>query len=299
MPKIYDCFTYNNEELLLRLRLETLSKVVDKFVIAESPYTFSCKPKPLHFNPSHFKKFEDQIIYLVVEDMPLGLGDAWANEYHQRNALQRGLTQATPSDWIIISDVDEIPNPDAIRRYRPWNLYGTFVQKVYCYFCNNLAVQSRYPTEPRWEVRSKITTLEHLKDFFGTPQNLRLYKPKAGIPGMLQHLHRKIRHQRLRDGGWHFTWLMSPEEMIKKMESFAHTEFDQPHFKSLDAIRSAILGNRDILGKGERFRLTAIDESFPPYLRKNLHLFPNWYLDPTVGVSSPVKETLPKENFWL
>ena len=71
--------------------------------------------------------------------------------------------------------------------------------------------------------------------------------------------------------------------MIKKMESFAHTEFDQPHFKSLDAIRSAILGNRDILGKGERFRLTAIDESFPPYLRKNLHLFPNWYLDPTVG----------------
>ena len=283
MPKIYDCFTYNNEELVLLLRLETLSEIVDKFVIAESPYTQTGKHKPLYFNPSRFKKFEDRIIHLVVEDMPVELGDAWANENHQRNALQRGLTQATPSDWIIISDVDEIPNPDAIRRYQPSNLYGTFVQKMYCYFCNNLAVQTRRPTDPRWWIRSKITTMAHLTNFFGTPQNLRIYKREPGFSGILKYLHRKISHQRLHDGGWHFSWLMSPEEMIKKIESCADTEFDQPRFKSVDAIRSAIRENLDILGKGERFRLTAIDESFPPYLRKNLDLFPNWYLEPTVG----------------
>lgn len=71
--------------------------------------------------------------------------------------------------------------------------------------------------------------------------------------------------------------------MIKKIESFAHTEFDQPRFKSLDAIHSAIRENRDILGKGERFRLTEMDESSPPFPRKNLDLFPNWYLAPTAG----------------
>jgi beta-1,4-mannosyl-glycoprotein beta-1,4-N-acetylglucosaminyltransferase len=282
MPRIYDCFTYNNEDLLLSLRLETLNPCVDKFVIAESPFTHTGKPKPLYFDPSRFGKFADKIIHLVVEDMPLNPGDSWANEMHQRNALERGLTDARPSDWVIISDVDEIPHPDAIARYRPWNLYGTFIQKLYCYFFNNLAVQAQRATEPRWWVRSKITTLAHLREFFGTPQNLRIYKPEPGFRGALKQLHRKIRHQRLHDGGWHFSWLMTPEEMIKKMESFAHTEFDQPHLKSLDAIRSAIHENRDILGKGERFRLTTIDDSFPPYLMKNLHLFREWYLDPTV-----------------
>jgi beta-1,4-mannosyl-glycoprotein beta-1,4-N-acetylglucosaminyltransferase len=280
MPRIFDCFTYNNEELLLSLRLETLNETVDSFVIAESPYTHTGKPKPLHFNPSRFRKFEGKIIHLVVEDMPLNSGDAWANENHQRNALVRGLTQAAPSDWVIISDVDEIPNPAAIRRYRPWSLYGTFVQKLYCYFFNNLAVQAHRATEPRWWIRSKITTMAHLRDFFGTPQNLRIYKAEPGFRGMLKQLHRKIRHQRLLNGGWHFSWLMTPEEMIKKMESFAHTEVDQPHLKSLDAIRSAIQESRDILGKGEQFRLTPIDESFPPYLMKNLDHFRDWYLDP-------------------
>ena len=33
---IFDCFTYNNEDLILELRLNTLDKFVDKFVIIEA-----------------------------------------------------------------------------------------------------------------------------------------------------------------------------------------------------------------------------------------------------------------------
>ena len=286
MPKIYDCFTYYNEELLLRLRLETLDKVVDTFVVAEATHTFSGIPKPLLFNPAHFRRFADRIIHIVVDDMPLDLHNAWANEAHQRNALLRGLTNAAPTDWVMISDIDEIPRPDAVLRYRPWNLCGTFVQRHYNYFINNLQVQPSACLKLRWWIRPKITTMEHLRGFFKTPENLRVYKRKSGIQGILNYVHKKVRHQRLEDGGWHFSWLMTPEQMVQKIESFSHTELNQPHIKSLNAIRSAIREGRDIMGKGERFRLVELDDSFPRYILDHFESFREWYLAPETGAPS-------------
>jgi beta-1,4-mannosyl-glycoprotein beta-1,4-N-acetylglucosaminyltransferase len=280
MPKVYDCFIYFNEDLLLSLRLETLHKVVDTFVIAEATYTHTGRPKPLNFNPARFAKFADKIVYLVVDDHPLQVGHALTNEIHQRNALMRGLTAAAPDDRVIVSDVDEIPKPEAIMRYRPWYLYGTFFQKFYAYFLNNLGVKTHDPRQPRWWIRSKITTVAHLKNFFGTPQNLRIYKKQPGLSGLLHQIHRKVRHQRLYDGGWHFSWVMTPEQMIQKIESYSHTEHDIPAIKSVDAIRTAIQAGQDILKKGERFRLVELDASFPPYLREHLDQFREWYLDP-------------------
>ena len=39
--KIIDCFIYNNEDLILDLRLNTLDQYVDKFVIVESKFNHS------------------------------------------------------------------------------------------------------------------------------------------------------------------------------------------------------------------------------------------------------------------
>jgi beta-1,4-mannosyl-glycoprotein beta-1,4-N-acetylglucosaminyltransferase len=279
LPKIYDCFTYYNEDLLLRL--ETLNEVVDRFVIAEATHTHTGKSKPLFFKPERYAKFSSKIIHVIVDDMPLHLGNPLANEIYQRNALLRGLSEASSDDWVIVSDVDEIPNPVTIRRYRPWYLYGTLVQRFYSYFLNNLAVRTSDLKTPRWWIRAKITTAGHLKSFFRTPENLRIYKPDRGISGLIKHLERKVRHQRLSEGGWHFSWLMTPEQMIEKIESYSHTEHNTPSIKSLDAIRAAIESGRDILRKGERFRLVEIDSSFPPFLREHLDQFHDWCLDPT------------------
>ncbi len=281
MHKIYDCCLYFNEEQLLSLRFETLDKIVDTFVVAEATHTFSGKPKALHFNPAHFGRFAAKIIHIVVDDMPIKSANAWANEAHQRNALLRGLGDAAPNDRVIISDVDEIPRPEAVLRYRPWYLYGTFVQRHYSYFFNNLAVETDDRMTPRWWIRPKITTAGHLKNFFRTPENLRIYKPEPGVVGWVRHLERKLRHQRLTEGGWHFSWLMTPEQMIEKIESYSHTDHNTPSVKSVDTIRAAIESGRDILGKGERFRLVEIDASFPPFLREHLDQFHDWCLDPT------------------
>ena len=115
---IYDCFSYWDEDLLLDLRLNILDNFVDYFVIIEGNKTWQNNPKKLRFNIQRFKKFEKKIIYIAVEDLPDG-DDPYKRENFQRNAIERGLKNANNHDLIIISDLDEIPNPNLISRFNP------------------------------------------------------------------------------------------------------------------------------------------------------------------------------------
>lgn len=268
MARVYDCFTYFNEDLLLDLRFRTLAEVVDVFVIVEATRTFTGRPKPLRFDAGRYPEFADRIRHVVVDDLEPDATRAWQNEFRQRNAFLRGLDDAADDDRVIVADLDEIPHPDAIRAYDPRRLVGTFVQRFFSYRLNNLAVRLEDPNRERDWIRCKITTAGHLRRFFGTPQEVRIRSKARSLAGRWRYLRRKLGTQRLRPGGWHFSWAMTPEEMIVKIESFAHTEVDLPELKSIPAIETAIREGRDILGKNERFRLIPIDETFPAPLRE-------------------------------
>ena len=125
--RIFDCFMYFDEEMILDVRLNTLNKFVDYFVIAESKFTHSGKKRNLNFNINKFEKFKDKIIYLIYDKEPQGIEiinendhkndkarktimNAVKRENGQRNYLQKGLDAAENEDIILISDVDEIPN---------------------------------------------------------------------------------------------------------------------------------------------------------------------------------------------
>lgn len=278
MPKIYDCFTFNNEDLLLKLRLETLDPIVDKFVVVEATHTHAGTPRALQFDISRVPRFADKIIHIVVDDMPLA-GDAWANERHQRNAILRGLKDAEPSDIVIVSDVDEIPNPAAVLRYRPYFLMGSLRMRLYNYLLNNAAVDEKTQKTRIWPI-ARVTTFKHLQSFFGTPQNLRHYHVVPGLSGRLKNGIRELRHQKLDEGGWHFSWIMTPAQMIEKFESGAHTEYNVARLKDIPAIESAIRNGTDVVGKGGKFRLVPVDDSFPPYLLQNFELFRDWCRSP-------------------
>ena len=71
--KVFDCFMFFDEEMLLDLRLNILDKFVDKFVITEATYMHNGKPKKLFFDINKFSKFKDKIIYIVVDKPPPGL----------------------------------------------------------------------------------------------------------------------------------------------------------------------------------------------------------------------------------
>ena len=68
--KIYDCFQFFDEEMLLDLRLNIMNRYVDKFVITEATYMHNGKPKKLVFDIKKFSKFKDKIIYIVVDNPP-------------------------------------------------------------------------------------------------------------------------------------------------------------------------------------------------------------------------------------
>jgi hypothetical protein len=125
--KIYDCSLFRNELDLLELRLNELYNHVDHFVVVESTHTFQGDPKELVLknNWERFAKWHDKIIHVVVDDMPND-GNAWSNDFHQRNAIARGLVDADDEDLVIICDGDEILRPEIIddMRSNPRNVYG-------------------------------------------------------------------------------------------------------------------------------------------------------------------------------
>src|SRR5208337_1996465 len=114
---IYDCFTFFNELELLGLRLHELAEVVDKFVLVEATKTHSNQPKPLHYqeNRSRFGGFHDKIIHIIVDDLP-DAKDPWVLENYQRNCIARGLVNCRPDDFLLISDLDEIPGATTVAK---------------------------------------------------------------------------------------------------------------------------------------------------------------------------------------
>lgn len=119
--KIYDCFTFFNELEILELRLASLYDVVDYFVIVEADKTHANIPKPFNFyeHLSDYEKYLPKIHYVMDKSVVpyKGVGD-WSIENNQRNSIMKGLADAAPDDLIMISDVDEIPNPATIKTIR-------------------------------------------------------------------------------------------------------------------------------------------------------------------------------------
>ncbi|AOI71085.1 beta-1,4-mannosyl-glycoprotein beta-1,4-N-acetylglucosaminyltransferase [Burkholderia ubonensis] len=274
-PKIYDCFCYFNEDMLLELRLETLWDHVDYFVISEAVYTQTGNPKPLNFDIEKFAKYRDKIRYLVVDHFAPGARSAWKNENYQRNYLIHGLHDAQPDDWILVSDLDEIPYPSTIRAYDPRYRRGDFQQHAYAYFLNNQLVQD--DGRPAIWAGSKITTMRQVERFFGNINAVRSYKSSGPLRSLRRAWFRRFEVQRLTPGGWHFTWVLSPEKILLKMESIADQAFVRDEHKDLAYIDAQIHSGRDLLNPNSRYVAQTPDsESFPPHLAAHRERYAQW-----------------------
>ncbi len=73
--RIFDCFMYFDEDLVLDVRLNYLDKYVDYFVIVESCFTHRGDLRDLNFDIEKFKKFKDKIIYKVYEEIPPNINE--------------------------------------------------------------------------------------------------------------------------------------------------------------------------------------------------------------------------------
>tara|TARA_Y100001958_G_C21211519_1_gene537216 strand:- start:960 stop:1772 length:813 start_codon:yes stop_codon:yes gene_type:complete len=267
--KIFDCFSYLDEDLLLNLRLNILNDYVDYFVIIEGNKTWQNNSKEFKFDINKFKEFQNKIIYIQVKDLPDG-EDPYLRENFQRNCILRGIEAAKEDDLILISDLDEIPNPKKLNVFNIKDRYAAFKQKHFYYKLN---LQSE--KNPFW-----IGTRICLKKYLKSPQWLRELKFKKRPFWRID----KFRlNNIIDDGGWHFCNLKKPEDLLYKYKNLCETN-DPYHFKerinekylNLEQIKEQILKNKDIIGRDDTFKKVNIDENYPEFVTNNIEMLKEW-----------------------
>lgn len=266
---IYDCFTFNDELDILEIRLNTLCDVVDYFVLVESPISFTGRDKPLYYkeNEDRYALFGDKIIHVVFRDLPEDKDNPWAIENCQRNYIMEGLKHCDPDDIILITDVDEIPKPEAILAYAGDRITSIEMDN-YQFFLNFACIKGRPWTHPkicryrnltgkmkRWQYAYSVCNIKkHNKS--STPNKVRL------------SLTRDI----IWDGGWHFTNIGTAEDLRRKLEDYAHQELNLESNKTKDVYDEWIRNGTGAFGEGKLLRVN-IDKYLPHYISQNTEQF--------------------------
>ena len=257
----FDCFMYNNEELLLDLRLNILSKYVKKFILVESTIDHQGNKKKNFFKIENFNKFKDKIIHLRIEDFPKELSGTWERENFQRNYISKSISNLLDNDYIIISDIDEIPNFDNLKNFEKCK-FTAFQQSNFCYKFNMKNI-----TYPNW-YGSKLCKKKYLK----SPQWLRNQKVKEYS---FFHFY-KIKWNIIKNGGWHFSFLMQPTEIIKKIKSFAHDEFNKKEFLEINEIEKKIKLGEDLFNRDQKYIKVELNNNFPKQIFDNIDKYKEW-----------------------
>lgn len=268
---IVDSFTFFNELDLLELRLEELYNVVDKFVLVEASKTQSLLDKPFYFeeNKLRYSKFLDKIIHVKVTNCPDNSSNLWEMENFQRNCISRGLNEINlnDEDWVLISDLDEIPKSAFIKKINEIENADLFsIEMQFSAYFLNLKASHR-----KWigTVASKFKNIRSRDiQFF---RNVKDSLPLA------------------KDSGWHFSWLGGYEKIYEKAKSCIEP-FDKSTLPSKEEFEShfndSFLENEfkfflhlENLSKKEiAFEKTNIDGSYPLAILNDLNKFKKYIL---------------------
>ena len=293
--KIFDCFMYFDEDLILDLRLNLLNNYIDEFVIVESLYTHSGRRRKLLFDIKKYEKFKNKINYIILEDPPLDLDFINVNETEnsinskhilnavkrenlQRNTILNGLKLALPEDIIIISDLDEIPNLENNNIRNIKNKIILFKQKFF-YYKFNLKLNN-FP----WH-GSKACKKKNLI----SPQWLRNVKDKIYPFWRLDALFSRKKYQDIRiidNGGWHFSNIKTPADIEKKLKNYLHHREYELNPIGEEKISKIIEEKKPIYNLRADMRSNKFDLSeklvvsdiseLPYYMQKNINKYKDW-----------------------
>lgn len=247
MPKVYDCFPYDGEEIL-DLRLRLLWDVVDWFVIGEAELTHAGRPKALRFDRQRYAWAMPKIRYLPMDNAVFARCTGnWERENLQRIRLADGCADAAPGDVVMVSDVDEIPNPARVAG--PGNHPGggirVFDQLLFYFYGDYLCT-----TAPVWKGTRAVSAAALAN---ATLQDIRTRDKETGLARVA-----------VGDGGWHFSYLGGIDRIIEKIERTVHTEVDVPRFKNRAQIEARIRAGEDIYFRGASYgRATGYELGYP------------------------------------
>ena len=289
--KIIDCTSFYNEHMMYEVRLNVLKDKVDKFIVTESTFSHSGKKKKLNFDIHNYPKFKDKIIYVAIDKEPQGIVEEKNNPYLQRsNSLKRialsydeslkELKNFSNNDFIMLSDNDEIPNLNSEEFLKNNNSIVLFNQLFFYYKFNLLYDKMIWPGTKGCK-KGKLESLSWLR-------NIKLKKYPFWRLDTLFSNTKYIDINIIKDGGWHFTNLKSPEEMYEKFMNFGHHDEFRLSGITIEKIREKIINKEMIYdhfadksssNKWEsNYKLKLADEKIlPSYLINNKDKFSEWF----------------------
>ena len=232
---LVDGFMFYNELDVLELRLATLDRFVDRFVLVEAEVNHVGGPKELFFqnNRDRFAKWLPKIEHVIVkaDEAPKDT-NPWSREKHQRECILRGLDGVPDSAIVMISDVDEIPDLSIVPFEKLEHVFTSVHMWMYHYSFDYL-----FTGEPWYG--TVLTTADML---------------------------RRVGPNRLRDdrwkfpcvqyAGWHLSSFGDEKHVLNKMRTFAHAldNNDHKHLQTEENIKMWIQEGKFIDGKTELVR---------------------------------------------
>jgi len=239
--EIVDIVLFNGEMELLDLRVKILENVVDRFIIKEATHTFQGEPRDMVAHTYNHPKVS---VYRV--EFPLSMS-TWERDRYQRGTIIDLRAYGCDENTIVMtSDLDEIPNPEAVtwlkENFNPDAFYA-FEQRMFQYYLN-----VRNTSEP-W-AGTRACSLENY------------FKMDAETLRHSQHLCTTIE-----DAGWHWSFLGGVDTIKKKIQSYAHEEYDNE--ETLNKVAERMSNNEDIFNRGFVLETVPLDGSYPDYILSN------------------------------
>ena len=265
--KIFDCITFFDENFIFDLRYNIVKDYVDFIVVCESKFDHRGNEKKLNFNYEKYSH-DIKVKYVVLKESFPKNSNPWKNQAIQREFLLNSLTFANDDDYIFFSDPDEIPNISLYNNFKLEKKYGIFLQRSFNYKFN---LFNKYETPwdgPRVCKKKNLKSIDYMRQKVWT-KNLK-YK--------FYRFDKERNIQVFKNGGWHFNNILSPENISKKLKTFAHTEYSGDQFSSIEVIRNKIEERKDLFNRGYIYEKINLDETFPKYLLENINIYKDYIL---------------------
>ena len=269
MNKIIDCITFYDNNFIFDFRYKVINEYVDKFVICESIFDHRNERKERNFDKLEKYKNNPKVIHILLEKPFPKNTNEWENQAIQRDFILENLDFADNDDLIFFSDPDEIPNPNLLKNFELKKKYGIFLQNFYNY---NFNLFNSYETP--WE-GTRVCKKKNLKSIDYMRQKIKKKNAKYKFYRFDKEKSVEIFH----NGGWHFNNLMKPEQIAKKLKTYAHREFSGNEFSSISIIKKKIEAKIDLFNRGESYKVVKIDDSFPKYLVENIEKYREYILE--------------------
>lgn len=180
------------------------------------------------------------------------LSASWKLEYEHRNALKKAITSINDDDLVLVSDLDELPDPFMLKKLNPATGPVSLSMLFHYYFLN-----CQHTGKDRWWNGTIAATGKQFKEI--GPQQLR---------------DKRNEYPNVKKAGWHFSYLGGLEKIKLKIRSFAHSEYNKEEFMNDENILKAMEEGRDIFNRpGVSYRFVSL-YYYPGYLRKIMLQYP-------------------------